>query len=224
VENRDVVVTGAAGGLGPAVVEAFLARGARVHAPLRSASSELAPRDRLRIVEGVDLTDEKAVRDFYASFGAPSPLWASVHVAGGYGGAPIVDIDLAAFRKQIDINLTTAFLCARAAVRAMSATGRGGRIVNVTSRAAIAPSGGAIAYSVSKAGVSMLTQALAVEVKGARILVNAVAPTTIDTPTNRAAMPNADFSTWTKPADIARAIAWFASDDNVNTTGAIVPV
>src|SRR5580704_4368848 len=151
------------------------------------------------------------------------PLWASVHLAGGYAGGPFVDTTLEGFRRQLDMNVTTAFLCCREAVRSMR-RGGGGRIVNVCSKAALVPSGGAVAYAVAKAGVAALTRSLAEEVKSENIFVNAVAPSIIDTIANRAAMPKADTSRWPKPSEIAKTILWLASPENGLTTGAVVPV
>ena len=221
LEGRHVVVTGAAGGLGPAVVEALLAAGATCHLPVRGRDDELEKDARVVTVAGVDLTDEGAVRAFYAS---RPPLWASVHVAGGFRAAPILDTSLADLRGQLDINLATAFLCCREAARNMRAGGRGGRIVNVGSRASAIPAGGAVAYTIAKAGVAALTQALADELRGDGILVNAVLPSIIDTPANRAAMPRADHARWPKPAEIAATIAWLVSPANTLTSGALVPV
>ncbi len=100
----------------------------------------------------------------------------------------------------------------------------GGRIVNVAARVVDLPIGGAVAYSVSKAGVAALTRSLAVETRGDGILVNAILPSIIDTPANRAAMPKADPARWPKPDELARAILWLASPDNRLTSGALVPV
>jgi NAD(P)-dependent dehydrogenase (short-subunit alcohol dehydrogenase family) len=217
LQGRQVVITGGRGGLAGAVVEAFVAAGAFCHLPERSG--EAASRDGVRVVPGVDLTDETAVEAFYR--GLPE-LWASVHLAGGYAGAPILRTRLADLRGQLDVNLVTAFLCCREAVRKMG--NAGGRIVNVSSRAALVPAGGALAYTAAKGALTTFTAGLAEEVRGQGILVNAVAPSTIDTPANRAAMPTADHSRWTRPADIAAAILWLASPANTVTWGVVVPV
>jgi NAD(P)-dependent dehydrogenase (short-subunit alcohol dehydrogenase family) len=217
LEGRQVVVTGGRGGLGGAVVDAFVAAGATCHLPERGAGG--AERPGVRVVPGVDLTDEPAVESFYR--GLPA-LWASVHLAGGFAGAPLLRTELADLRGQLDINLVTAFLCCREAVRKMGTAG--GRIVNVSSRAALVPAGGALAYAASKGALTTFTAALAAEVRGQGILVNAVAPSTIDTPVNRAAMPDADHSKWASPADIARSILWLASPANALTWGAVIPV
>ncbi len=221
LHGRHVVITGGRGGLGPAVVDAFLAAGARCHLPVRGREAE-AVRAGVSVSGGIDLTDEAAVTAYYDSLPA---LWASVHLAGGYAGRPIGELGLGDLRQQLDINLVTAFLCAREAVRNMRRVpGAGGRIVQVSSRAALVPAGGAIAYSVAKAGVDMLTAALAEEVKADGILVNAVAPSTIDTSANRQAMPTAKQDRWAAPADLAAAILWLASPANRLTSGAVVPV
>jgi NAD(P)-dependent dehydrogenase (short-subunit alcohol dehydrogenase family) len=217
LEGRHVVITGGRGGLGGAVVDAFVAAGATCHLPERSAAPEERPG--VHAIPGVDLTSEEAVRSLYAAL---PPLWASIHLAGGYAGAPIVDTALADLNRQLQLNLVTAFLCSREAVRKMG--GAGGRIVNVSSKAALVPSGGSIAYAASKAAVVALTRSLAEEVKARGILVNVVAPSTIDTPANRAAMPGADHARWPKPAELARAILWLASPENTVTSGAVVPV
>jgi NAD(P)-dependent dehydrogenase (short-subunit alcohol dehydrogenase family) len=201
-----VVITGAGGGLGPAVAAAFRAAGATVHAPARAE---------------LDLLDEAAVARYYAAL--PS-LWASVHVAGGFSMAPVTETTLADFEGQWRINAVTAFLACREAARRMRAGKAGGRIVNVAARAAVDHPGGKIAYVAAKAALAALTRSLAAECAPDRILANAVLPDTIDTPANRAAMPGADFSKWTPPAAIASSILWLASPENVTVTGTLVPV
>jgi NAD(P)-dependent dehydrogenase (short-subunit alcohol dehydrogenase family) len=203
-DGRTVFVTGGAGALGEAVVARFRAGGANVVAPSR---------------DDLDLTDEEAVTRAYAK--VPG-LWASVHLAGGFAMGPLVGTSLAAFRAQHDMNATTCFLACREAARAMHGTG--GRIVNVASRPALVPTAGMVGYATSKAVVAALTRHAAEELRGAGILVNAVAPSTIDTPANRKAMPKADFAAWPKAAEIAETIAWLASPENTLTSGAVVPV
>src|SRR5688572_7391132 len=146
LKGKQVVVTGGGGALGSAVVEVLKAAGAECLVPLRSA--------------GVDLTDEASVAKFYA--GVPR-LWASVHCAGGFAMAPFAETPLSLLKSQLDVNLTTAFLCCREAVKRIRAASGEGRIVNVTSKAADVASGGAVAYAASKAAVSQLTRSLAEE-------------------------------------------------------------
>jgi NAD(P)-dependent dehydrogenase (short-subunit alcohol dehydrogenase family) len=219
LEGRNVVVTGARGGLGGAVVAALRARGARCHLPQRAPAGPEADPGTV-VTGGLDLTDEGAVRGYYAAL---PPLWASVHLAGGFAGAPLVDTSLALLRGQLDVNLVTAFLCCREAARGLKAR-REGRIVNVASRAALVPAGGSLAYAASKAAVVALTQGLAAELRDDGILVNAIAPATIDTPKNRTDMPASDKSRWASPEAIAEIVAWLISPSNTLVNGAVVPV
>jgi NAD(P)-dependent dehydrogenase (short-subunit alcohol dehydrogenase family) len=219
-------VTGGTGALGTAVVGALLAQGAQCHVTyLHAAEAErFAHRGHagLTLVHVPELADETAVAGLYR--GVPK-LWASIHLAGGFAMAPIGATTAADLRRQVDMNLTTAFLCCRAAVEAMS-RGDGGRIVNVAARPALEWRAGAgmTAYAVSKAAVAALTVALAEEVAKHGILVNAVAPSIMDTAANRASMPKADFSAWPKVEEVAATILFLASPENKVTRGAIVPV
>ncbi len=220
----NVVITGGTGGLGASVVEAFLAQGAEVHLPIfeRELPAHLAWRGDARVhARQVSLEDEAQVTAFYAAIG---PLWASVHLVGGFGMAPIAETSLADFEKQWRLNAVTCFLGCREAVKAIRTSGKGGRIVNVAARPAVQPVAGMIAYASSKATVAAITQNLAVEVLPENILVNAVLPSTIDTPANRKAMPNADHAKWPTPAQIAATIYFLASEHNALTTGTLVPV
>ncbi|HEY2589833.1 MAG TPA: SDR family NAD(P)-dependent oxidoreductase [Tepidisphaeraceae bacterium] len=225
--NRHVVVSGGTGALGAAVTELLVGAGATVHIPAHRAPDPaafpLARHERVRIAAPVDLTNEAAVGSFYRSV---TPLWASVHTAGGFVAGNITETSLADFRGMIDTNAVTCFLCCRDAVRAMrSATAPdGGRIVNVAAKAAVAPTGGLSAYVASKAAVTALTLSLAEELAAERIWVNAVLPSIMDTPANRAAMPAADFARWPKVQDVAATIAFLASPQNAVTRGALVPV
>lgn len=204
MQGRNVVVTGGRGGLGEAVVAALSARGATVHVPGKDVRFE----------------DETAVSAYYN--GLPA-LWGSVHVIGGFAMGSITSTTLEQFEQQWRTNVVTCFLSCREATRAMQKSG-GGRIVNVAARAALTVPAGMSAYVAAKGGVAAFTQSLAAEVVSDGILVNAVLPGIIDTPANRKAMPNADFTAWATPAGIAETIAFLVSPANVVTSGALVPV
>ena len=220
---REVIVTGGTGALGTAVVGSLLEHGARVHVPYTNAArvAAYAHRDRVDLVADCDLTRETDVQRLY---GNVSNLWASIHVAGAFEMSPIQETTLTSLQRMFDVNLVTCFLCCREAARQFGA--RGGRIVNVAARPAVdaRQGSGMVAYTTSKAAVSALTQALAAELGPRDVLVNAVAPAIIDTPANRAAMPDAKRERWTDPKAIAEAILFLASPENVVTSGAIVPV
>jgi NAD(P)-dependent dehydrogenase (short-subunit alcohol dehydrogenase family) len=153
-------------------------------------------------------------------------LWASIHLAGGFAMAPVAKTTKSDLMKQVEMNLVTAFLCCRAAVNAMTAAAAGGRIVNVATRLALEwrQGAGMAAYTASKSALAALTVALAEEVVPAGILVNAVAPSTMDTAANRRAMPNADHAAWPKVEEVAATILFLASPENRVTRGAVVPV
>jgi NAD(P)-dependent dehydrogenase (short-subunit alcohol dehydrogenase family) len=228
-QGRTVVITGGIGGLGSAVVEALLAAGAVCHAPHRGdAARGSRHHERLTLHPGIDLTDEAAVEGFYRQIPG---LWASIHIAGGFAFGAVATTEKAALASLIDMNLVTCFLCCRSAVNAMAATSRpdgpaGGRIVNVAARPALEWRSGAgmAAYAASKAAVAALTAALAEEVAKDDILVNAVAPSILDTEANRKAMPKADHGAWPKVEDVAQTVLFLASPGNKVTRGAIVPV
>lgn len=221
--DKHVVVTGASGGLGPAVVGALIERGAVCHVPMRKPESQpaWAAHERVHTIYGVDLLVESSVEALYA--GLPE-LWASIHLVGGFGMGPIAETSLAELRRMLALNLETCFLSCREATKAIRKSGKGGRIVNVASRPAVQPVPGMLAYSTSKAAIAGLTQALAAELKSERILVNAVLPSLFDTEANRAAMPDADHDAWPKPEEIAESICFLASPRNQLTHGALLPV
>ncbi len=222
---KNIVVTGGTGALGGGVVELLLARGATVHLPITEAElpAHVPWRTHARVEVGpkVSLDDEARVAAFYDSV---PDLWASIHLVGGFAMAKLAETSLADFEKQWRLNTVTCFLACREAVKAIRKTGKGGRIVNVAARPVVAPAPGMIAYVASKAGVASLAQSLAPELLAEHILINAVLPSTIDTPANRKAMPKADHDRWPKPAEIAETIAFLASPANALTTGTLVPV
>jgi NAD(P)-dependent dehydrogenase (short-subunit alcohol dehydrogenase family) len=222
--DRNVVVTGGEGALGAVVVRRLLQAGAICHLPGRRSGAAAPPAsDRVHVTGGVDLTDQAAVDRFYD--GLP-PLWASVHLAGGFAMAGVVETTRSDFLRMMETNALTAFLCSRAAVRVMRRTGNGGRIVNVAARPGIDPRKGArmAAYAASKATVAALTLALAEELKGDRILVNAIAPSTLDTAANRRAMPDADMSKWLTPEAAAEAVLQLVVPENLEISGAVLPL
>jgi NAD(P)-dependent dehydrogenase (short-subunit alcohol dehydrogenase family) len=225
--GRHIVVSGGAGALGTAVVAMLVEAGASCHVPCFDAAE--AQRFALREHKSVAVTvtgslaDEAAVAALYKAI---APLWASIHIAGGFAAAPLRQTSVAALRQQLDMNFVSCALCCRAAVTAMTVSAAGGRIVNIAARPALEWRSGAgmVAYTASKAAVAALTVALAEEVAKDGILVNAVAPSILDTPANRTAMPKADHALWPKVEEVAATIAFLASPDNRVTRGAIVPV
>ena len=225
--DRHVVVTGGTGALGTAMVDALIKAGAVCHVPYidRNEAERFAFRDhpQVKLVADIQLTEEATVAKLYS--GVPK-LWASIHIAGGFAMSPVADTTKSDLMQQVEMNFVTAFLCCRAAVRAMTAAGGGGRIVNVATRPALEWRAGAgmVAYTASKAAVAALTIALAEEVVKADILVNAIAPSTMDTPANRRAMPKADHAAWAKVEEVATTILFLASPENRVTRGAVVPV
>lgn len=226
-QDRHVVVTGGTGALGTALVGALLEFGAVCHVPYRRESEAKhfphAGNNRVSLVALGDLTDEAAVTAFYGNY---DRLWASIHIAGGFAMSPIAKSDKALLMGQLMTNLVSAYLCSRAAMAAFGRAGTGGRIVNVAARQALEPRLGAglTAYTTAKSAVAALTMALGEEVVKEGVLVNAVAPSIMDTPANRKSMPKADFDAWPKTTEVAAAIAFLASPDNRVIRGAVVPV
>lgn len=221
LRGKTIVVTGGTGGLGVPVVAELVAAGAHCRLPVyeeRVPESVAALGSDVTATTGVDLTREIDVSRFYSDCG---PIWASVHLAGGFSMAPIEDTSLGDLQAMLRLNLVTCFLCCREALGHMP---NGGRIVNVGARPSVSPAPNLSAYSMSKAGVLALTQTLAAETRARDVLVNAILPSIIDTEQNRAAMPDADHGSWPTPAEIAGTIAFLVSEQNSLTSGAAIPV
>jgi NAD(P)-dependent dehydrogenase (short-subunit alcohol dehydrogenase family) len=227
---RISLVTGGTGALGAALCEALLAEGGRVHATYVSdrerdaANARFAPFSGRFVLHRVDVTAEaEVVALFDAVLAVEGRVDALACIAGGFAMGPIEETSLATFDAQLALNLRSFVLAAREAVRRMKPQAHG-RILAVGTRAALDPPGGLSAYAASKAAVLAMVRGLAVELRGSGLTVNAVLPGTMDTPANRASMPDADFSRWAKTADVARVAAFWLSAESGVTSGALVPV
>jgi len=219
-----VLVAGGTGALGGAVVRELLDAGFGcaltwvVEREHERAEEELG--DRVALLEA-DLTDTASTDQAVA---AVDELEAVVNLVGGYASTGKVhETDLEQFQSLINLNLVPAFNLARAAMPRMIERG-GGAFVGVSARAAIRPFGGAAGYVAGKAALLAFVQALDAEYREHGIRCNAILPSVIDTPANRASQPDADHSKWVDPADIARVVRFLVSDDSGPTSGAAVPV
>jgi NAD(P)-dependent dehydrogenase (short-subunit alcohol dehydrogenase family) len=222
--GRGVLVAGGTGHLGGAVLEALLDGGWSVTATWvmereRDRVAE-ALGDRVQLVQA-DLFDPGAVSHAVDSV---DDLGAVVNLVGGYAsGGKVHEVEPDELDRMLQLNLKPGFLLARAAMPRLAEAG-GGAYVGVSARAAVRPFPGAAAYITAKAAVIAFVQALAVEYRDDGIRANAVLPNAIDTPANREQMPNADFSKWVPPEEIARVIRFLVSADSKPTSGAAVPV
>ena len=225
--RQSAIVTGGTGGLGSAVVARLLDNGWRVVVPwiVESELSRVQERDGLELVQA-DLFDADAVAEV-VSLGAgdaEAPLRGVVNLVGGFAmGGRVHETPIGDFERQFRLNLRPTYLVTAAALPHLLEHGRGS-IVCVGTRAAVQPFSGAAGYISSKAAVIAFAQAVAVEYKLTGIRCNAILPSVIDTPANRASMPNADHERWVKPAEIAGTIAYLLSEDSQPTSGAAIPV
>jgi NAD(P)-dependent dehydrogenase (short-subunit alcohol dehydrogenase family) len=215
-----ILITGASGGLGEGVVEAFLSTGATVYGAAQAWKNQPHSNPRFHPVEA-NLT-EAAECDRVARLAAP--VDALLHLIGGFeGGKPVAETPDEIWDKILDVNLRSAQRMLRAVLPSMLKAGRG-RIVAVSSRAAVEPMANFAAYSVSKAALVTLLKTVALEVKDAGVTANVVLPSVIDTPANRAAMPSADASKWVTPESIAGLLVWLVSDAARDVNGAAIPI
>jgi NAD(P)-dependent dehydrogenase (short-subunit alcohol dehydrogenase family) len=225
---RTVVVAGGTGALGASVSRAFIASGARVIATyVKQVEYDALSKQVGAALIGVslDVTDEAAVAKFVAEteskYGAIDAL--VIAVGGFAGGKQLWETDTATYDLMLSLNLRAAFVMARAILPGMIRQNRGA-VVNVASKAGYGHSAGAAMYAASKAGVMALFDSLAEEVKPYNINVNSIVPSIMDTPSNRRAMPKADFNIWPKTDDIAKVIVYLCSDEARVIHGAAVPV
>jgi NAD(P)-dependent dehydrogenase (short-subunit alcohol dehydrogenase family) len=218
--GRAVMVFGAAGALGAGVAAAFSAAGASVTGVGRVEPAADRQLDGVRYAAADVLNDA----DLGALFdSAPAP-WAVINTIGGFAGKqPLAELDPTVLVRQIELNLVSAAIITKHALRVMQPAGEG-RLVHTASRAATMHQGSGFAYSVSKVGVLHLCTMAADEVRGTAVTVNCIVPSIIDTPANRAAMPSAQYDTWPKIPDIARTYVFLAAPESGLINGAAVPV
>lgn len=222
LQGKVIAITGALGALGTVVAATALARGARV-AGIDHAAASMPGIDTHIEIGGVDLSvpaqAKTAIETAASHFGR---LDALVNIAGGFAFETVGDGDMATWQRMHALNVLTAVNASRAALPHLAASGAG-RIVNLGAMGALSAGSGMGPYAASKAGVHRLTEALAKEWKG-KVTVNAVLPSTIDTRANRADMPDADFSRWVTPQELAEVILFLVSDAASGITGALIPV
>jgi NAD(P)-dependent dehydrogenase (short-subunit alcohol dehydrogenase family) len=221
------IITGGTGGLGSAAVARLLDEDWRVVVPwvVERELERVQQSEGLELVQA-DLFDQDAVRTVVATATADPdrPLRGVVNLVGGFAaGGRVHETPIEEFEAQFRLNLRPTYLVVQAALPHMIEAG-GGAIVCVGTRAALQPFPGAAGYVSSKAGVIAFAKAVAVEYKNDGIRCNVILPSVIDTPANRASMPNADHDRWVKPAEIAGVIAHLLSADSAPTSGAEVPV
>ena len=223
LEGKVVVITGAKGGLGTTVTEAFLAAGATVVGISRSIKQTDFAHKNFTAVQadfarGAEVS--QAGNDIATRFGGVDAL---VHVMGGFAAGTALETEDDTWRRMLDLNLNAGFYAARAFVPYLRQAGSG-RLIVVGSKTAEAPHAGLAAYVTSKAALVMLVRTIAAENADAGLTANVVMPGTMDTPGNRSAMPNGDFSKWVPPADVANLIVWLAGEQAANVNGAVIPV
>jgi NAD(P)-dependent dehydrogenase (short-subunit alcohol dehydrogenase family) len=225
LQDRVVIVTGGFGVLGSALSRLLLERGARVAAlDLSPAPTDIPVHSDFLAVGGVNLTDPAsagaAMHQVADAFGH---IDAIVNVAGGFAWEAFEDGALDTWDRMYQMNVRTAVVSTHAALPHIMKAGNG-RVVNVSALAALKAGFGVAAYAASKAGVSRFTESLAEELKSRDVTVNAVMPSIIDTPGNRADMPDQDFSSWVTPEALSAVIAFLLSAEGQVITGACLPV
>ncbi len=214
-----VIITGAGGGLGTAVAKAFVDSGAAVIGIEREWRSKMP-----FATVSADLSTAAGCEAMIAESLKFGPIDALVHLVGGFaGGSAIAETNDATWDLMMNVNLRIAFNAIRAVLKPMTAAKRG-RIVAIGSRAAVEPAPNFAAYAVAKSAVVALIKNVAAETKDLGITANVVLPSTIDTPANRKAMPNADFSKWVAPESIAKLLVWLASEESGDVSGAVIPI
>lgn len=223
-DARTVLLTGGTGGLGTATVAAFVADGWRVVAPVRPGTAGRLPAGTTAVDADLHCVTDVTAAAAVAAGEAGAPLRAVVNLAGGFAAGGLVgETPVEDFEAMLTTNLRPTYLVTAAALPHLVAAG-GGSVVCVSSRAAVTPFPGAAGYVTAKAAVLAFANAVAVEYRRHRVRCNTVLPSVIDTPVNRAAMPDADVSRWVRPAEIAEVILFLAGAASAPTSGAQIPV
>ena len=224
LNGKVVLISGASGGLGTAVTNAFLDAGAKVAGSARKIDGSDFSHSLFRAFPA-DVSKEadtaSLVSQVVSEFGRIDIL---AHLVGAWAPGHADTTDLAALDGMLNVNLRTAFLTIRESLKQMKKQGGGGRILAVGSKLAVEPAAGSVAYGLAKAALVSLIRTVAAENRGSGITANIVLPSTIDTPSNREAMPTADFSKWVAPAQIAALMVHLASDQAAAVTGAVIPI
>lgn len=224
MKDRVALITGAKGGVGSFVTNTFLEAGAFVVGTSRSITQSDFPVATFT-ADSVDFTKSSDVNQMVErvmkQFGRLDIL---VHVLGGFaGGTTVASTDDATWDQMRDLNLNSAFYVLRAAIPHLRNSGSG-RIVVIGSLAAVEPHAGLAAYVTFKSALSMLVRTVALENKDAGLTANVILPGTMDTPANRKSMPNADFTKWLQPQDVADLVLWLANENAAHITGAVIPI
>jgi len=224
MSERVVFITGAKGGLGSFITKRFLATGATVVGASRSISQEDFPLPNF-VALPVDFTKSAAVTSAVNSIvDRYRRLDVLVHVVGAFaGGQSVAETDDATWEQMRDLNLTSAFYTLRAAIPHLRKSGAG-RLVVIGSLAAVEPHAGLAAYVTFKTALATLVRTVALENRDAGVTANVVLPGTMDTPANRKAMPNADFSKWLQPSDVADVVLWLCDERASHITGTTIPI
>jgi len=221
VDGKVVLIAGGSGALGQTVVPAFSMAGAQVitvdHNP---PSVQVGGRAAMKADVTNEANVQRLVDDVIRTRGRIDAL---INLVGGFALGRVVETDASLWQRMLTVNLTTAFLLSKAVLPHMVARGAG-RIVHVAAWAAVEPFPGAAAYIVSKSSLLALIKVLALELSGSGVTVNGVLPNTIDTPANRASMPQTDPSTWTKPESITDTLLFLASEEAHQISGAAIPI
>jgi len=224
LNNKVALVTGASGGLGNFVTEAFLVAGATVIGVARSIQPS-AFADPKFVAMPADLSKGEATKEMVdVAIERFEKIDMLVHVMGGFAGGELIDdTDDATWDKMMNLNLRSAFNICRAVLPHMRKVKRG-RVIAIGARSAVEPKAYLSAYCASKAALVSLIRTVALEGKDDGITANVILPGTMDTPANRTDSPSADFSKWVPPVKVASLALWLASEEASQISGALIPV